>query len=49
MINSLKVFIIVELGKVNVGSQNMKIEGFHVKKVVKCKVMPPLEGFTCVK
>jgi hypothetical protein len=49
MLNSLNVLIIVELGRMNVGSHNMRIEGLHVKKVVKCRVMPPLEGFTCVK
>jgi hypothetical protein len=38
MSNSSKVFIIVELGRVNVGSHNMRIEGLHVKKVVKGNV-----------
>jgi hypothetical protein len=30
-------------------SHKMRIERLHVKKVVKCKVMPPLEGFACIK
>ncbi len=39
----------MELGRANVGSHKMRIERLHVKKVVKCKVMPPPEGLYLCK